>query len=226
MYIFKEYALANTYINFESDFANYVKLSYPATQDIKNWSNKTSAYFYSLDGFKKLIHGYSSSSDSSNVYNELIHTKFREGWIWNKEKLWWNEFETLTFGQLKQDDSKIEYIYQLLKKNLYPIRQRTSTSKSHDLELPFDLNKKIREDALCDRFRQIFTDKDIEGYAYKLIPGYFGPEKKHPEEYPFMVEVFLVESKSKYNNDDEMIDDYDYDEDEDEEDDDDEDYEQ
>ena len=222
LYIFKEYALANTYINFESDFANYVKLSYPATQDIKNWSNKTSAYFYSSNDFKKLIHGYSPSSDSSNVYNELIHTKFREGWIWNKEELWWNEFETLTFGQLKQDDSKIEYIHQLLKKNLYPIRQRTSTSKSHDLELPFDLNKKIREDALCDRFRQIFTDKDIEGYAYKLIPGYFGPEKKHPEEYPFMLEVFLVESKSKYNNNDED-DDYDYDEDEDE-DSDDEDY--
>jgi hypothetical protein len=117
---------------------------------------------------------------------------------------------------LKRDNSKIEYIYQLLKKNLESIGQRTSTSKSHDLELPFDLNKKIREDALCDRFRQVFTDKDIEGFTYKLIDGYFEPNRDNPVEYPFMVEVFLVESKSKYANDNEDDeDDYD-DEDEDE----------
>ena len=44
---------------------------------------------------------------------EFIHTDFREGYTLERTK----EFETLTFGQLKQDDSKIENIYQLLKRN-------------------------------------------------------------------------------------------------------------
>ena len=142
LHTFKQYALANPHIDFEADFdKNTIKLSYPSTQNIKNWSNKTSVYYSSLDEFKNLVYGSdSSSSDSLNVYNEFIHTRFREGWIIRKE-LWWNEFETLTFRDLKRDNSKIEYIYQLLKKNLESIGQRRSTSKSHDLELPFDLNK-------------------------------------------------------------------------------------
>jgi 5S rRNA maturation endonuclease (ribonuclease M5) len=158
-----------------------------------------------------MIQGYSPSSDPLNVYNELIHTKFREGYTLQKGV----EFERLTFGQLKQDNSKIEDIYQLLRKHESSIGQRLSTS-SRDIELPFDLNKKIREDSLCDRFRQVFNDKEIEGYTYRLIPGYFGPEQKHPEEYPFLLEVFLVESKPKYKIEEEDYDDDDDDKEEDE----------
>jgi 5S rRNA maturation endonuclease (ribonuclease M5) len=35
---------------------------------------------------------------------------------------------------------------------------------------------------------------DVDGFAYKRIDGYFGPEENNPVEFPFIVELFLVES--------------------------------
>ncbi len=187
--VFQDYAIINTHIDFKSKLGDYIEITYKATQEIKDWKNKQSIYYYSLNEFKDLIRSFESSNDSLNVYEELIHTDFREGWTLEKSK----EFETLTFGELKQDDRKIENIYQLLKDNVPSIREKQSAS-SRDLELPFDIKQNIRRKALTERFEQVFTG--IDSFAYKRIDGYFGPEEgtKNSVEYPFIVEIFLAES--------------------------------
>jgi hypothetical protein len=150
--VFKEYVLINTHIDFKSKLADSkIENEYEATQAIKDWKNKQSIYYYSLKEFKDLIHSFESSNDSLNVYEEFIHKDFREGYTLEKSK----KFATLTFGQLKQDDSKIEDIYHLLKRNVGPIRERQSSSL-RDLELPFDIKQNIRSKALCERFQQVF----------------------------------------------------------------------
>ena len=107
-----------------------------------------------------------------NVYDELIHTDFREGYTLGKSK----DFETLTFGELKLDDSKIDKIYKLLKDNVDSIGERKSTS-SRDLTLPFDIKQNVRSKALCERFEDVFAHY-IDSFAYKRIDGYFGPNGK------------------------------------------------
>ena len=149
--VFKKYVLINTHIDFKSKLPDSdIENEYEATQTIKDWKNKQSIYYFSLNEFKDLIHSFESSNDSLNVYEEFIHTDFREGYTLEKTK----ELETLTFGKLKRDDSKIENIYQLLKRNVPPIGERQSTS-SRDLELPFDIKQNIRSKALCERFEQV-----------------------------------------------------------------------
>ena len=190
--VFREYATINTHIEFRSKLSN-IKFSptYTATQDIKDWGNKQSIYYYSLNEFKDLIRSFESNNDSLNVYDELIHTDFREGYTLGKSK----EFETLTFGELKRDDSKIENIYKLLKDNVDSIGERKSTS-SRDLTLPFDIKQNVRSKALCERFEEVFAE--IDSFAYKRIDGYFRPEEgggpNNTVEFPFMLEIFLVES--------------------------------
>ena len=201
--VFNEYVLINTHIDFKSKLADSdIENEYEATQTIKDWKNKQSIYYYSLNEFKDLIHSFESSNDSLNVYEEFIHTDFREGYTLEKTK----EFETLTFGELKRDDRKIENIYQLLKNNVLPIGERQSTS-SRDLELPFDLKQNIRSKALCERFEQVYFG-GLDSFAYKRIDEYFRAkeEKKggeavsnNPVEYPFIAEIFLAES-SDYQN--------------------------
>src|SRR5215217_2348310 len=110
--VLKEYVLTNTHIDFKSKLPDSdIENEYEAIQKIKDWKNKQSIYYYSLNEFKDLIHSFELSNDSLNVYEEFLHTDFREGYTLEKTK----EFETLTFGELKRDDSKIENIYQLLK---------------------------------------------------------------------------------------------------------------
>ena len=187
--VFKEYVLINTHIDFKSKFADSdIENEYEATQPIKDWKNKQSIYYYSLNEFTGLIHSFESSNDSLNVYEEFIHTDFREGYTLEKTK----DFETLTFGDLKRNDSKIENIYHLLKDNVPSIRERQSTSL-RDIELPFDIKQNIRSKALCERFEQVFFG-GLDGFAYKRIDGYFGPEDNNPVEFPFIVEIFLVET--------------------------------
>ena len=51
-----------------------------ATQELKNdWKNKPSIYYYSLPEFKDLFHSLEKSKDNLNVYDNFIHTNFREG---------------------------------------------------------------------------------------------------------------------------------------------------
>ena len=70
-----------------------------------------SIYYYSLTEFKHLIHSLEKNKDNLNIYDNFIHTNFREGWRLKRDEF----FETSTYGDLKKDDRKIEETYKKLK---------------------------------------------------------------------------------------------------------------
>ena len=61
--------------------------------------------------------------------------------------------EKLTFGDLKYDDYKIEYICQKVKDAMKPIKNQSSSLQK--LDLPFDIIK-IREQALKERLKEVY----------------------------------------------------------------------
>ncbi len=144
-----------------------VSRQYMATQKIKNdWKNKLSIYYYSLTEFKHLIRSLEKSKDNLNIYDNFIHTNFREGWRLKRDEF----FNTLTYGDLKKDDKKIEETYQKLKDSLPPIKDQSTSLV--DLELPFDMNKKAREKALKERLKQVYKIEE-DSFIYKRFDRYY-----------------------------------------------------
>ena len=174
-YFFNRYALSNTHINFEFEIPKKVVVNeqfkllgsyhfvYKATQELKkDWKNKLSIYSYSISDWKSLIRSIDNNKDKVNVYDDFIHPQFREGWTLNRDDF----FESLTLEELKNDDKKMEIIYHKLRNNskVNPINEK-STSQKH-LELPFEMNKKTREQALKERLKQIYKI-DEDSFIYK-----------------------------------------------------------
>jgi hypothetical protein len=173
-YFLNRYALSNTHINFEFEIpkkvvvneqlkVEYYHFNYKATQELKkDWKNKLSIYSYSLSDWRSLILSIDKSKDKVNVYDDFIHPQFREGWTLNRDEF----FESLTLEELKKDDEKIEIAYYKLRNNpkVNPINEKSSSQKH--LELPFEMNKKIREQALKERLKQIYKI-DEDSFTYK-----------------------------------------------------------
>ena len=161
---------------------------YPATQKLENnWKNKQSVYSYSLSDFKDLIRSLEKSKDNLNVYENFIHTNFREGWRLKRDEF----FETLTYGDLKKDDKKIEITYQKLKDTLPPIKDQSTSLV--DLELPFDMNKKAREKALEERLKQVYEIEE-GSFIYKRFDRYYESLNGKGVQFPFKLEIISAKS--------------------------------
>jgi hypothetical protein len=192
--LLKRYIVENTHIEFNIKLSNQQQglYYYPATQKIKSdWKNKLSVYSYNLSDFKYLIRSLEKSKDNLNAYDNFIHTNFREGWRLKKDEF----FETLTYDDLKKDDKKIEMTYQKLKESLPPIKDQSSSLV--DLELPFDMNKKVREKALEERLKQIYFIKEGKGnFIYKKFDGYYeNPnDNNNGVQFPYKLEIVIAKS--------------------------------
>ena len=176
-YFLNRYVLSNTHIDFEFEIPKKVVVNeqlkkvgsyhfnYKATQELKkDWKNKLSIYSYSISDWRGLILSIDKSKDKVNVYDDFIHPHFREGWTLNRDEF----FESLTLEELKKDDEKMEIAYHKLRNNpkVNPINEKSSSQKH--LELPFEMNKKIREQALKERLKQVYKI-DEDSFIYKKI---------------------------------------------------------
>ena len=185
--LLKKYAVLNTHIDFkfklpfkkEPDF-------YPATQRIKNdWRNKESIYSDTLSELEEYFQGVDKSHDNLNVYDNFIYPNFREGTNLSKSK---DEIlKNLTFGDLKSDVSKIEYIVQKMKDGMKPIKKQSSSLPR--LDLPFNIE--LREQALKQRLEDVYL---IEDFLYKRFDGYYYENNNDGIQFPYKLEVIIAKS--------------------------------
>jgi hypothetical protein len=185
--LLKKYVVENTHIEFSIQLSSQQQQPYfyPATQKIKNdWKNKESIYSYTLSEIKEYFRSIDKSYDNLNVYDEFVYKNFREGTTLAKDEV----FKKLTFGDLKSDDNKIEYIVQKMKDNQKPIKyQSTSLSK---LDLPFDI--KFREQALKERLRQVYYIEE-DSFIYKKFDKYY-ESADNGIQFPYKLEVVIAKS--------------------------------
>ena len=123
--LLQEYIVLNTHIDFSIQLPSENEPSfYLHTQKLENdWKNKESIHSYTLSEFKDLIRSLDKSKDNLNVYDSFIHTNFREGWRLKRDEF----FNTLTYGDLKNDEKKIGETYQKLKDSLPPIKDQSTS---------------------------------------------------------------------------------------------------
>ena len=192
--LLKKYAVLNTHIDFNFKLPSQQKSEfYLATQKLKtDWKNKESINFYSLSDWENLIFSFDKSNDNLNVYDNFIHTNIREGWTLTRDE----DFKTLTYGNLKNDSKKIEETYQKLKdnKNINPIKEK-STSQKH-LDVPFDMNKKTREEALKKRLKDVYKIED-NSFSCKRFDEYSSSTSSSNSNgviFPYMLEIVIATS--------------------------------
>ena len=159
-----EYTLINTHIDFKFELLGENQI-YKATQNIQHWSNNQSIYYYSLPELESLI--YSFEDQSNTCITAYLQRHFREGTNIKKDEL----------SNILNNNKNIEGIYKRLK--------QISTLGKPQLQVPFD--KKLREQALEERFKQIFDDSS--SIKYKKIIEYYD---NNDIEFPFMLEIVTV----------------------------------
>jgi hypothetical protein len=137
-----DYTTFNTHIGFTfriKDTSSYT-LNFPQVQPIVKWTNQASIYYITLSEFENFIFGLENNDATSY---DVIKKNFREGSNIKKQKV-----AQMTIGQLKQSPLHIKKLYNDLRNVMKPL---ATPSK---LSLPFDVNKKVRMDAIEKRLRQ------------------------------------------------------------------------
>ena len=183
----KKYIIDNTHIDFSIQLpSNKQPLFYKATQELKkDWKNKQSIYSYTLQDIKGLFYSIDKSSDNLNVFDNFIRTDFREGTTLPKDQ----DFTTLTYGDLRKNDKKIEQVVQKLKNNQKPIKHQSSSLQK--LEAPFDW--KLREQALKERLADVYLLEE-EDIVYKRFDKYYENPNGNGVQYPYKLEVVIAKS--------------------------------
>jgi len=176
-----DFTTFNTHIGFTfriKDTSSH-NLNFPQVQPIIKWTNQASIYYITLSEFENLILGFENNDASSY---DVIRKIFREGSNIKKEKI-----AQMTVGQLKQSPRHIKKLYNDLRNAMKPL---ATPSK---LSLPFDVNKKVRMDAIKKRLQQqnrLFENTEIKynskfGIYYSAITG-IG--------FPFLYEIAVIQS--------------------------------
>ncbi len=185
LFLFNKYALSNTHIDFHFELPNkhYYKPNYKATQNIVDWSNYQSIYYYSLPDFERLIYSLQDKSNS-NIAN-YVQKYFREGTNIKKDEL----LDILNSNKnsiIDKNNKNIEGIYQRLKQ--IPSKGPQLDNKR---QVPFDQKK--RENALKKRFGEIYQINDDDSFVYKKINGYFSGSNHNSEiEFPYILEIIIA----------------------------------
>ena len=181
-YFLTEFTTFNPHIGFTfriKDTSNDT-LNFPQVQPIiTKWTNQTSIYYYTLSEFENLIFGLENNDASSY---DVIKKIFREGSNIKKEKV-----PQMTVGQLKQSPPHINKLYYDLRNTMKPL---ATPSK---LSLPFDVNKKVRMEAIKKRLQQqnrLSENPKIKYYSK------FGVYRSSTTgiEFPFLYEIAVIQS--------------------------------
>jgi hypothetical protein len=193
-----DYATVNTHIDFtfilpaaDNDSSSHtnqqqqkqkhITLSFPQVQPINlKWTNINSIYYYTLPEFQNFIFGL--ENNDVLIYN-IVKKIFREGSNMKK-----TDFAQITVGQLKQSPKHIDELYIQLRNTMRPI------SSPSNLSLPFDINKKVRIEAIKKRLEQRSPSFKVSDIKYKSKYGYC--QLDGGVEFPFFFEIAVVSSNS------------------------------
>jgi hypothetical protein len=180
-YFLTEYTTFNPHIGFTfriKDTSNYT-LDFPQVQPIIKWTNQTSIYYYTLSEFENLIFGLENNDASSY---DVIKKIFREGSNIKKEKV-----AQMTVGQLKQSPLHINKLYNDLRNTMKPL---ATPSK---LSLPFDVNKKVRIEAIKKRLQQQNRLSENPKIKYNSKFGIYHSSTTGIR-FPFLYEIAVIQS--------------------------------
>jgi hypothetical protein len=177
-----EYTTFNTHIGFTfriKDISNHT-LNFPRVQPIvTKWTNQTSIYYYTLSEFENFIFGLENADASSY---DVIKKIFREGSNIKKEKV-----AQMTVGQLKQSPLHINKLYNDLRNTMKPL---ATPSK---LSLPFDVNKKVRIEAIKKRLQQQNRLSESSKIKYNSKFGIYHSSTTGIR-FPFLYEIAVIQS--------------------------------
>jgi hypothetical protein len=159
----RNYAILNPHIGFTFFIQGQYTERLPATQPIlSNWSNQTSIYYYKdLQEFEDFIVGLEGGKeqDKKKIHDVLHSIRFRE--ISNLSKS--TNFLQKTLGELKQDHTYIEEIY-----NSLLDEKITKMGPPTTLSLPFSTKYGVRKKAIEDRIKQLRISCQLVKYKQKF----------------------------------------------------------
>ena len=149
----------------------------------RNWTNMCSIYYYTPHEFTEFILGL---EDDGMIVHRVLRSVFREGSNMKK-----TELTSISIGQLKHNPALIQQLYEHLRdtnlNHLGPI------SDPSNLSLPFNTNKKVRVEAIKERFEQ--RGLKINSLKYKSQFGYHKDEKTGVE-FPFFYEIAVAQTSN------------------------------
>jgi hypothetical protein len=177
-----DYVLFSTHVSFKFSVDNET-MYFPQIQSAnKKWVNNSSSHYYSQTEFENFIDKF--EDDNAVVYT-VMQRLFREGSVMKKAGL-----ENMKMGELKRSSK--------LKKELFLKMRDVIPTAPQKLSLPFDVDYKVRQDALRNRLVQqgIF----VTSMKYKSKYGNYYSRDNDKIGFPFFVEVAVFHSNNIATN--------------------------
>jgi hypothetical protein len=177
-----DYVLFSTHISFKFSVDDETMVFSQTQRANKKWVNNSSCHYYSQTEFELFIDKF--DDDNADVYT-VMQRLFREGSVMKKAG-----FENMKMGELKRSSE--------LKKELYLRMRNAIPTVPKKLSLPFDVDYKVRQDALKNRVAQqgIF----VSSMKYKSKYGSYYSHDNDKVGFPFFVEVAVFHSNNIAQN--------------------------
>jgi hypothetical protein len=173
-----DYVLFSTHVSFRLRVGDETMVFSQTQPNNKKWVNNSSSHYYSQTEFEDFIDKF--DDDNAEVY-AVMQLLFREGSVMKKAGL-----ENMKMGEVKRSSK--------LKKELF-LKMRDAIPKApQKLSLPFDVDYKVRQDALKNRLAQqgIF----VSSMKYKSKYGNYYSYDNDKIGFPFFVEVAVFHSNN------------------------------
>jgi len=177
-----DYVLFSTHVSFKFSMGGETMFFSQTQPANKKWVNNSSSHYYSQAEFEDFIDKF--DDDNADAYT-VMQRLFREGSVMKKAGL-----GNMKMGELKRSSK--------LKKELFlKIRDAIPTAPQK-LSLPFDVDYKVRQDALKNRLVQqgIF----VSSMKYKSKYGNYYSYDNDKIGFPYFVEVAVFHSNNIAQN--------------------------
>jgi hypothetical protein len=177
-----DYVLFSTHVSFKFVVGDETMVFSQTQPYNKKWMNNSSSHYYSQTEFEYFIDKF--DDDNAEVYT-VMQRLFREGSVMKKAGL-----KNMKMGELKRSSQH--------KKELF-LRMRNAIPKApQKLLLPFNVDYKVRQDALKNRLAQqgIF----VSSMKYKSRYGNYYSHDNDKIGFPFFVEVAVFNSNNITRN--------------------------
>jgi hypothetical protein len=177
-----DYVLFSTHVSFKFRVSDKTMVFSQTRPNSKKWVNNSSSYYYSQTEFEHFIDKF--DDDNADVYT-VMQRLFREGSVMKKAGL-----ENMKMGELKRSSK--------LKKELFLRMRDAIPTPPQKLSLPFDVEYKVRQDALKDRLAQqgIF----VSSMKYKSKYGNYYSHDNDKIGFQYFVEVAVFHSNNIAQN--------------------------
>jgi hypothetical protein len=177
-----DYVLFSTHVSFKFSVGEEIMHFLQTQPANKKWVNNSSSHYYSQPEFENFIDKF--DDDNAEVYT-VMQRLFREGSVMKKTGL-----ENMKMGDVKRSSK--------LKEELFLRIRNAIPTAPQKLSLPFDVDYKVRQDALKSRLAQqgIF----VSSMKYKSKYGNYYSHDSDKIGLPFFVEVAVFHSNNIAQN--------------------------